>query len=159
MIIGCLLSFLVFGGLAFFTSRMGLDLGFSKDNKFLAVLFYFLMPVFTLSIVSCVVVGVYSVMGLSVSLAAEAIASSLSVGSSGALVVIGSIITAIVGIAAIAAGPATAFTASQVSSVIAAIVVFVTKDEDISKKWLPLVALAVYGFCMWPFAAILTFGL
>ena len=159
MFIGCLISFLVFGGIAYFLSKFSLKLGFERDNRFLAVLFYFLMPLLTLSILSLLVVGVYSLMGLSVSLAAEAIAHSFSANTSGALVVIGSIITAIFGIAAIAAGPATAFTASQVVTVIAAIVVLVQPNRELSQKWLPWVAFAVYGFCMWPFAAILTFGL
>lgn len=159
MFIGFLISFLIFGGIAYFLSKLSLNLGFERDNRFLAVLFYFLVPLLSLSILSLILVGIYSLMGLSVSLAAEAIAHSLSANTSGALVVIGSILTAIYGIAAIAAGPATAFTASQVVTVIAAIAVVASPDRALCQKWLPWVAFAVYGFCMWPFAAILTFGL
>jgi hypothetical protein len=159
MIIGCLTSFLIFGGLAYFITRMSLNLGYERDNRFLATLFYFLIPTIALSVITCLVIAAYSVMGFSVSLAVEAIASSLDFGSSGALVVIGSILTAIFGITAFAAGPATAFTAAQVSTVIAIVVMLAKNDREFSMTWLPRVALVTYGFCMWPFAAILTFGL
>ena len=159
MLIGCAISFIAFGGIAYFVSKLCLNLGLDKDNKVLAALFYFLGPLAALSIISCVIVGIYSMMGLSMSVAAEAIATSMDLGSSGGLVIVGTILTAIFGIAAIAAGPATAFTASQFSSLVALIGLFAVRDEELCKKWLPWVAAAAYGFCMWPFAAILTFGL
>ncbi len=158
MVIGCLISFIVFGGLAFFLTKLALSLGFDRENRFLAVLFYFLVPSVALSILTCLAIACYSFMGLSLSLAVEAVASSLDVGSSGALVVIGSVLTAIFGITAFAAGPASAFTAAQVSSVIAAVMVVTKPDREFCLKWLPWVALGTYGFCMWPFTAILTFG-
>lgn len=159
MIIGCLISFLIFGGLAYFMSKLALNMGFDKDNRFLAALFYFLVPLFSLALLSCIIVAIYSMMGFSVSLIAEAIAAKVELGSSGALVVLGSIITTILGITAIAAGPASAFTASQVSGAIAVVTLLLKRDREFCSQWLPLVAGATYGFCMWPFAAILTFGL
>lgn len=159
MLFGTLISFIVFGGIAFFLSKACFSAGIERDNRFLAVLFYFLGPLITLSIITCLVVGLYSVLGFSMSLAAEGVAQYFEANSSGLFVVLGSIVTAVIGIAAIAAGPASAFTASQVSGVIAIIMVVVSRDPELCKKWLPWVAFGAYGFCMWPFAAILTFGL
>ena len=159
MFIGCVISFLIFGGLAYFISKACLNYGLDQENKLLAVFAYFLGPLVALSLFSLLIVGVYSLFGFSVSVAAEAIASGFDFGSSGLLVFIGSILTLIYGIAAIGAGPATAFTASQVSSVVALIGIYISKDVELCKTWLPRVAAAAYGFCMWPFAAILTFGL
>jgi hypothetical protein len=159
MIIGTLISFIAFGGIAYFLSRACFRAGIDRDNRVLAVLFYFLGPLVTLSLISLLIVGVYSLFGFSISLAVEALANHFQANSSGAFVVLGSILTAIFGIAAIAAGPATAFTASQVSVVVAIVMVLVQKDREFCAKWLPWVACAAYGFCMWPFAAILTFGL
>lgn len=159
MFIGCLISFVIFGGLAFFTSKIGLNAGYEKESKFLALLFYFLAPLLTLSLLSCALVAAYSLLGVSLSAGIEAISTAFDFGSSGLLFVFGSIITAVLGFAAIAAGPATAFTASQVSGVLAAILIFASKDESLCKTWLPRAAVAIYGFCMWPFTAILTLGL
>ena len=159
MFLGALISFIVFGGLAFITGKLSFNLGIDRDNRFLALLFYFLGPLFTLTIVSCLVVGLFSVFGLSFAAAGEALAHHLQAGSNGGLMVLGSILTAVFAIAAIATGPATAFTASQASIVVAILMLFITRDRELCKKWLPWVAFATYGFCMWPFAAIFTFGL
>jgi hypothetical protein len=159
MFLGTLISFFIFGLVAFFLSRACFAAGVERDNKFLAILFYFLGPLIAVSVICCVIVGVYSLLGFSMSLAAEGVAQHFQANSSGLFVVVGSIITAIIGIAAIAAGPASAFTASQVSGVIAIVMLVVSRDTELCKKWLPWVALVAYGVCMWPFAAILTFGL
>lgn len=159
MIFGTLISFLVFGGLAFLLSRACFNSGIDRDNRFLAVLFYFLGPLFFLSLLTLVIVGVYAMLGFTMSALVEGVALHFKANSSGLFVVLGSILTAVFGIAAIATGPATAFTASQVSGVIAVVMVLVQKDVEFCKTWLPRVAFAVYGFCMWPFAAMLTFGL
>lgn len=159
MIFGCLISFIIFGGFAFLISKLALNAGFERENRFLAGLFYFLAPLISLSIISLVIIGVYSMLGFSASALVEVIAHKLELGSSGALVVLGSIITAIFGLAAIATGPATAFTASQVSTAVAIVVLLAKGEREFCGTWLPIVAGAVYGFCMWPFAAMLTFGL
>lgn len=159
MILGTLISFLIFGGIAYFLSRACFNAGIDRDNKILAVLFYFLGPLVFLSILSLVIVGVYAMLGFTMSALVEGVAHYFKANSSGAFVVLGSILTAIFGIAAIGTGPATAFTASQVSGVVAIVAVIVSKDNELCKTWLPRVAFAVYGFCMWPFAALLTFGL
>lgn len=159
MLIGGLISFCVFGGTAYWLGKLSLNHGLDKDNRALAAFFYFLTPMMLLSLISVLIVVAYGFMGFSVSVAAEALARSLNYNSSGLLVLVGTVLTAIVGIAAIGAGPATAFTASQVSTVITAILLVASPDRGIAKKWAPWVAFAVYGFCMWPFAAMLTFGL
>lgn len=159
MFFGFLLSFIVFGGLAYFISKVALASGFDKENRAIAGLFYFLAPLLALCILSLVVVGAYSMMGFSVSAMAEIIVQKANFQSSGFLVVLGSILTAIFALTAVAAGPATAFTASQVSTVVAIIVLVVKPERSFCEKWLPLAAGLTYGFCMWPFAALLTFGL
>mgnify|MGYP001317789162 CR=1 FL=1 len=159
MFLGCLLSFIIFGGLAYFISKLALTSGFDRENRALAGLFYFLAPFLTLCILSLVIVGVYSTMGFSVSAMVEVIAQKANINSSGILVTLGSVLTAVFAFAAIGTGPATAFTASQASTAVAIVALIVKPDRELCEKWLPVVAGLCYGFCMWPFAAMLTFGL
>lgn len=159
MFLGFLLSFIVFGGLAFLISKLALASGFDKENRAVAGLFYFLAPFLVLCTISLVLVGVYSMMGFSVSAMIEVIAQKANIGSSGLLVTLGSILTAVFAFAAIGTGPATAFTASQVSTVVAIIALIAKPEREFCEKWLPVAAGLCYGFCMWPFAAMLTFGL
>lgn len=159
MFFGALLSFIVFGGLAYLTARVGFNLGIDRDNRLLALLFYFLAPLITLTIVSLLAVGVLSFFGLSVAVAGEALAHQFQAGSNGLLVLIGSILMAVFAVAAIGAGPATAFAASQPAIVVGILMVFISRDNQLCKRWLPWVAFACYGFCMWPFAAMFTLGL
>lgn len=159
MILGFFLSFIIFGGFAFITSRLGLSAGLDKENRILAGLFYFLAPLFALSLLSVAVVAAYSVMGFSLSAIAEITFAKMGAGTSGLVVTLGSILTAILALTAFLAGPATAFVGAKFSTIVAAVFLLVQRDADFNRTWLPWVAFACYGFFMWPFAALLTFGL
>lgn len=159
MVLGFFLSFIVCGGFAFIISRLALSAGLDKDNRFLAGLFYFLAPFLALSVLSAVVVGLYSVMGFSLSAIAEILVAKVSGGASGLLVTFGSILTTILAITAFLAGPSTAFVAAKFSTIVAAVFLVFQRDPEFNRTWLPWVAFACYGFFMWPFTALLTFGL
>lgn len=162
MILGFLISFIVFGGLAYFISKLALSAGFDRENRFLAGLFYFLAPLVALSIISLMLIAAYSVLGFSASAMVAAIAAKAKLGTSAVIVAIGSVLALLVAIgviAVIASGPATAFTASQICLVAAVIVLLAKPDRDFGERWLPVVAGLAFGGCMWPFAAMLTFGL
>lgn len=159
MIIGLAISLLLFGGLGYLLTSLGLNQGLEKDNRFLAVLFYFLAPVLGFTILSFVIMAGMSMFGVSMSVAAEACLQAFGINSAGVAAVIGSTLSAVYAIIGMSIGPGCAFIGGKISSIVAAIILMVNPDREFSKRWLPVIGGAVYAFAMWPFASVLTFGL
>ena len=159
MVIGLVISLLLFGGLGYLLTSLGLNQGLDKDNRFLAVLFYFLAPVLGFSILSFVIMAGMSMFGVSMSVAAEACLQAFGVNSAGIAAVLGSTLSACYAIIGMSVGPGCAFVGGKISSIVAAIVLVANPDREFSRRWLPIIGGAIYAFCMWPFASVLTFGL
>lgn len=159
MFLGLILSIVVFGGIGYLTSRLALNLGFEKDKNWVALLAYTLVPLIALASLSLIIVALASAFGVSLAFAVEGLAKLFDASAGGIIAVLGSLFVLILGATVLAVGPATAFTASQVCLVVGAIMLYAVRDQELSKVWLPRAALLSYAFCMWPFAALFTFGL
>ncbi len=160
MILGFFLAFLIFGPFAFFISRLVLSNAVENEKPFMGALWLFLALSFGLSLLSLIVLGGFSLLGLSAAAGVDALAYSQDVTPRfGGVTALGGLLIAAYGLFGFFTGPACAISAAAISSVCALLVLFLKADQRLVRTWFPLGVLLLVGFHMWPYTAYLTLGL
>jgi hypothetical protein len=159
MVIGFLLALVFFGSLSYFLTRGVISHAHQSGRPFLGAFFLFLALLGGLSLLSFASMAVASMLGFSLTLGLEAIVSGFTNAQPGVVTAIGTVLIFIFNLVSVFIGPAGAFVTAKIMGVIALIAGAAKIDEKLSVTYMPLVAVFVTTWCMWPFTACLTFGL